>query len=118
MKLIKTEDGYRRAVKRIDTLVLRRDAETNDELELLTILVMAYESEHVPDVPMEPMAYLKTSMDNRGLTQADLSRLLGSTIRAAEVLSGRRELSKAMIRALAEEWRLDASTLLGVRRAA
>jgi HTH-type transcriptional regulator/antitoxin HigA len=57
-------------------------------------------------------------MDNRGLTQADLSRLLGSTSRAAEVLSGKRELSKAMIRALAEEWRLDANTLLGVRRAA
>ena len=76
MKLIKTEDGYRRAVKRIDTLVLRRDAETNDELELLTILVMAYESEHVPDVPMEPMAYLKTSMDK---SRAHASRSVASS---------------------------------------
>jgi HTH-type transcriptional regulator/antitoxin HigA len=67
---------------------------------------------------MEPVDYLKASMENRGLTQADLSRLLGSTSRAAEVLSGKRELSKAMIRALAEEWRLDANTLIGARRAA
>ena len=96
----------------------RPDAETNEELELLTILVMAYEAQHVPDEPMEPIEYLKASMDNRGLTQADLSRLLGSSSRAAEVLGGKRELSKAIIWALVEEWGLDANTLIGARRAA
>lgn len=118
MKPIRTERDYRRAVERIDKLVVRSDAETNEELELLTILVMAYEAQHVPDVPMEPIEYLKASMDNRGLTQADLSRLLGSTSRAAEVLGGKRALSKSMIRALAEEWGLDANTLIGAKRAA
>jgi HTH-type transcriptional regulator/antitoxin HigA len=118
MKPIRTEKDYRRAIDRIDKLVVRPDAETNEELELLTILVMAYEAKHVPDEPMEPIEYLKASMDNRGLTQADLSRLLDSTSRAAEVLSGKRELSKAMIRALAEEWGLDANTLIGAQRAA
>jgi HTH-type transcriptional regulator/antitoxin HigA len=57
-------------------------------------------------------------MDNRGLTQADLSRLFGSSSRAAEVLGGKRDLSKAMIRTLAEEWGLDANTLIGALRAA
>jgi HTH-type transcriptional regulator/antitoxin HigA len=118
MKPIRTEDDYRRAVERIDKLVVRPDAEASEELELLTILVMAYEAEHVPDEPLEPVAYLKASMDNRGLTQADLSRLLRSSSRAAEVLSGKRELSKAMIRARVEEWGLDANTLIGARRAA
>ena len=54
MKAIKNEDDYRRAMDRIDRLVTRRDAETNDELELLTILVMAYEAKHVPDEAMDP----------------------------------------------------------------
>jgi antitoxin component HigA of HigAB toxin-antitoxin module len=54
MKPIRNEEEYRRAVDRIDTLVLRADAETNEELELLTILVMAYEAKHVPDEPMQP----------------------------------------------------------------
>ena len=113
MHPIRTEDEYRAAVARIDDLVVQPDAETNEELELLTILVMAYEATQVPDLPLDPIGYLKASMDNRGLTQADLSRLLGSSSRAAEVLSGQRELSKAMIRTLVEHWGLDANTLIG-----
>ena len=54
-------------------------------------------------------------MENRGLTQGDLAELLGSGRRAAEVLNGKRELSKAMIRALAERWGLDANTLIGAQ---
>jgi HTH-type transcriptional regulator/antitoxin HigA len=118
MKPIRTEKDYQRAVDRIDKLVVRPDAEMNEELELLTILVMAYEAQQVPDEPMEPIEYLKATMENRGLTQADLSQLLGSSSRAAEVLGGKRELSKAMIRLLVEEWGLDANTLIGARRAA
>lgn len=118
MRPIRNDKEYRRAVERIDKLVLRADAETNEELELLTILVVAFEAIHVPDEPMEPVEYLKASMDNRGLTQADLSRLFGSSSRAAEVLSGKRELSKAMIRTLAGEWGLDANTLIGAQKAA
>jgi HTH-type transcriptional regulator/antitoxin HigA len=118
MKPIKTEKDYRTAVARIDKLVVLPDAEKSEELELLTILVAAYEAEHVPDMAMDPIVYLKASMDNRGLTQVDLARLLGSSSRAAEVLGGKRELSKAMIRALSQEWGLDANTLIGARRAA
>jgi HTH-type transcriptional regulator/antitoxin HigA len=113
---IKTEKQYREIVGRMDKLAAAAGAEENDELELLTILVMAYEAEHVPDVPMDPIEYLKASMENRGLTQSDLSKLLGSSSRAAEVLNGKRELSKTMIRTLSERWGLDANTLVGAQR--
>jgi HTH-type transcriptional regulator/antitoxin HigA len=118
MRPIKTERDYRAAISRIDKLAIRPDAEQNEELELLTILVMAYEAQHVPDMPIDPVDYLEASMENRGLTQADLARLFGSSSRAAEVLGRKRELSKAMIRLLAEKWQLDANTLLGVNRRA
>jgi len=42
MKPIRSEEDYRTAVARIDKLVVRPDAESSEELELLTILVMAY----------------------------------------------------------------------------
>jgi HTH-type transcriptional regulator / antitoxin HigA len=115
MKPIRTERDYRRAVARIDRLAVAPDAETNEELELLTILVMAYEADKIPELPLEPIAYLKASMDNRGLTQTDLAALLGSRSRAAELLGGQRDLSKSMIRTLVEQWGLDANTLIGAR---
>lgn len=118
LRPLRTEEDYEAAVARMDALLLEPDAETNEELELLTILVMAYETAHVPDLPLDPVDYLKASMDNRGLTQADLARLIGSSSRAAEVLGGKRELSKAMIRTLVEEWGMDANTLIGAKRAA
>lgn len=118
MKAIRTEADYDDASRRIDRLLQRADAETNEELEVLSILVASYEAEHVPDLPLDPIDYLKASMDNRGLTQADLSQLLGSSSRAAEILGGKRDLSKAMIRTLVEQWGLDANTLIGARRAA
>jgi HTH-type transcriptional regulator/antitoxin HigA len=118
MKPIRTEKQYREAVARMDELAVTPDAENNEELELLTILVMAYEADHVPDVRLDPIEYLRASMDNRGLGQSDLAKLFGSSSRAAEVLNRRRELSKAMIRVLAQEWGLDANTLIGVQRRA
>jgi HTH-type transcriptional regulator/antitoxin HigA len=118
IKPIKTERDYRAAVGRLDKLAVRPDAETNEELEVLTLLVMAYEAERMPDEPMDPIEYLTASMENRGLGQTDLSRLLGSSSRAAEVLNGKRELSKAMIRALVEAWGMDANTLIGALRKA
>ena len=113
---IRTAKDYRAAVARIDNLAVMPDADTNEELELLTVLVMAYEADQVPDESMDPVEYLKASMENRGFTQTDLAHLFGSSSRAAEVLNGKRDLSKTMIRALAEDWGMDANTLVGARR--
>ncbi|MEX0853627.1 MAG: hypothetical protein WD036_10165 [Bauldia sp.] len=54
-KPIRTERDHGAAVARIDELVVRPDAQTNEELELLSIPVMAYEAAHVPDAPMAPV---------------------------------------------------------------
>lgn len=75
MKPIHSEKDYEAAVARIDALAAAPDAEQNEELELLSILVMAYEAEHVPDVPLDPVDYLRASMDNRGLTPDEFARL-------------------------------------------
>jgi HTH-type transcriptional regulator/antitoxin HigA len=52
-------------------------------------------------------------MEQRGLTTTDLARVIGSRPRASEFMSGRRELSKDMIRRLVAAWGLPAEPLLG-----
>ena len=113
-KPIRTARGYRAAAKRIDELVVQPDAETTEELELLTILVMAYEAEHVPDPADGAGRCTSPSMDNRGLT-SPISPACSAPA-ARQVLGGKRDLSKAM--SVAEEWGLDANTLVGARRRA
>jgi len=60
-----------------------------------------------------PLGALRFRMEQGGHTQADLAKLIGSRSHAAEILSGKRSLSKAHIRVLSDQWGMDARVLLG-----
>lgn len=67
-----------------------------------------------PDIgPPTPLGALKFRMEQAGHTQADLAKLIGSRSHAAEILSGKRSLSKAQIVRLVDEWGIPARSLLG-----
>ncbi len=103
IKIIKTEDDYELALQEIDRLM---DAEPGspeeNRLEVLALLVEIYEEEHFPiDLP-DPISAIKFRMEQAGLKQKDLIPYIGSQSRVSEVLNGKRELSKEMIRKLHE----------------
>ncbi len=99
--LIKTEADYQAALRHVDRLM---DAQPNtpegDDLELLTTLLTAYEEQHYPIVPPDPVEALVYWMESRDLTRRDLEPLLGSRARVAEILNRRRTLTLEMIRRL------------------
>jgi HTH-type transcriptional regulator/antitoxin HigA len=78
---------------------------------LLAKLIEDYEQRiELPDVaPAELIAYL---MEHRGIRQADLVPVFGSRGIASEVLSGKREPSKAHIRKLAEFFHVSPAAFL------
>ena len=51
-------------------------------------------------------------MEQRGFSQADLSRLFNSRSRSSEVLLGKRNLTISMIEKLSLEWGADANELV------
>jgi HTH-type transcriptional regulator/antitoxin HigA len=73
-----------------------------DELELLALVVEAYEKERWPIGLPEAVDAIRFRMDQQGLTQRDLEPFIGSRARVSEVLAGKRALSLRMIRALHE----------------
>ena len=79
----------------------RRTAAEDHYLELLSILIDQYEEEHQGIDPPEPVTALKQLMSANQISQAELSRLFGSSGITSEILSGKRELSKAHIKKLA-----------------
>lgn len=60
-----------------------------------------------------PLGALTFRMEQGGHTQSDLARLIGSRSRAAEILSGKRSMSKAQIATISDAWGIPARSLIG-----
>ncbi len=113
IKPIRTEADYEAALARIDTLM---DAEPGtpegEELDVLTDLVELYEAKQVQMGFPSPVAAIEFRMEQAGLTQRDLVPFIGSRAKVSEVLSGKRQLTMPMARALHEHLGIPAEVLL------
>ncbi|MDQ2076878.1 ImmA/IrrE family metallo-endopeptidase [Marinimicrobium sp. ABcell2] len=105
MKLIKSESEHQAALARLDELFDLDPAPgtaESDEIDVLALLIEAYEKEAFPiDLP-SPVEAVKFRMEQQGLAQKDLVPYIGSKSKVSEVLSGKRALSLNMIRKLHE----------------
>lgn len=115
IKPIRTKRDLKEALDRIDELI---DAQYGtpeyDELEVLSVLVEAYEEKNVPVPPPDPVEAIKFRMEQLGLKQSDIAKLLGGKSRASEVLSHKRPLSKKMIINLHNHLQIPSDSLLGI----
>jgi HTH-type transcriptional regulator / antitoxin HigA len=109
-RAIHTDREHRKYLARVEALLdkEKRSAAEDRLLELLSVLVDRYEDEHQPIGAPDPLAALKELMRVKGMTQGDLSKLLGSSGIASEVLAGKRALSKTHIRRLSEAFNVSA----------
>jgi HTH-type transcriptional regulator/antitoxin HigA len=83
-----------------------------DRVDVLATLIDAYEAEHFPIDPPDPIDAILFRMEQQGLTRKDLEPILGSRARIAEVLSRKRGLSITMIRRLHEALGIPADVLI------
>ena len=113
LKPIRTEADYEAALEEIERLWgARIGTPEGDRLDILATLIDAYESEHYPIDPPDPIEAIKFRMEQQGLTRKDLEGVLGSRTRVAEVLNRQRGLSIAMIRRLHEKLGISAEVLI------
>ncbi len=111
---IRTQADHEAAVAQIEKLWgAAPDSEEAETLEVLAVLVDAYENEHVEILPPDPIDAILFSMEQRGMARADLQEVLGvSRGRRSEVLSGKRGRSKAMIQRLVDHLDIPAEILI------
>ena len=83
-----------------------------DRLDVLATLIDAYESEHFPIDPPDPIDAIRFRMEQQGLSRKDLEGVIGTRTRVAEVLNRRRGLSIHMIRRLHERLGIPAEVLI------
>jgi HTH-type transcriptional regulator / antitoxin HigA len=104
LKPIRNEDEYDQALARIDEIWEAADGSAEaDELEVLTILVAAYEKDVHPIPLPDPIDAIRFAMDQRELKPRDLESVIGSSGRVSEVLRKQRPLTLKMIRKLHAE---------------
>ena len=115
VKPIRTKKEHKAALLRVQELFDLDPKEGSaefDELELLAMVVEEYEDIHFPVPPPDPIEAIKFRLDQLGLTEKDLDKMLGSRQRRSEILNGKRKLSLGMIRTLHKQLRIPAETLI------
>lgn len=100
---IRSERDYKRALAEIETLV-DQDPPSGSaaaaRLDVLGAVLAAYEQEHYPIPPPDPIDAILFHLDRLGEDESALVGVLGSRTRVWEVLNRRRPLSLDMIRGL------------------
>lgn len=113
IKVIKTEKEHKAALKAIESLWNAKPGTgQGDTLELLAALVEAYEEKKHAILPPHPIAAIKFRMEQDGLDNSDLAKIVGGRNRASEILHKKRGLSLEMIRNLHKKLHIPAESLL------
>ena len=103
IKVIKTEKDYEEALKLVETLISHDpdpDSEEGEQLSLLSTLIENYEVRVFPETIPNPIEAIKFRMEQTDLKPVDLVPYIGSRSRVSEILSGKRQLTLEMVRAL------------------
>ncbi|MGJ0489621.1 ImmA/IrrE family metallo-endopeptidase [Methylobacter sp.] len=117
IKVIQTEQQHRAYLEEVHTLIMKMPQSgtpESDRLELLTVLIEAYENTKYPVEPPDPIDAILFRMQEKGLKQSDLVPYFGTRSRVSEVLSRKRPLTVTMIRELANGLGISTETLIGV----
>lgn len=115
-RIIKTEEQYRAYLAEVERLVTDDPlpgTKDGDRLELLAKLVEDYEKERFLFKRPDPVDAIVFRMEEQGLKQKDLAPLLGGKNRVSEVLSRKRPLTLAMVRALNHTLKIPVDLLIG-----
>lgn len=103
-KLIESDEEFDRLVGVMETIDFKANLTPEEKTvsALLAKLIQDYDNEHhaLPEAP--PNETIGFLMNQRGLRPSDLLPIFGSRSVASDVLSGKREPSKAHVRKLAE----------------
>ncbi len=108
-KVIKTKEQYKRYCQMVEQLVFddKKHARTEDEIELLTLLIEQWDKAHNSFLAVDPVSLLHSLMKEQNLKAKDLAEILGvSKGLVSDILRYKKGLSKDIIRKLADYFKL------------
>jgi len=113
IKPINTEKDYQQALSRLELIFdAKKGTKKGDELEILSILIDKYESENFSIGMPDPIEAIKFRMEQMGMKQKDLAKVVGFKSRVSEILNRKRKLTLAMIRKISSALHIPTEVLV------
>ena len=117
IKPIHNEDDYKKTLNRIEALWgSKQDTPDGDELDVLLVLVEAYENKNHPMPASDPVDAICFLMDQMNLDRKDLEPFLGPRSRVSDVLNRKRNLTMNQIVSLHKGLHIPYESLIEERR--
>lgn len=117
IKPIHNDEDYKIALARVEPLWgAKQDTPAGDELDVLLILVEAYESKNCLMPPSDPVDAIFFLMDQMHLIRKDLEPFLGPKSRVSDVLNRKRGLTMHQIVSLHKGLHIPYESLIEERR--
>jgi HTH-type transcriptional regulator/antitoxin HigA len=104
-RIIESDAELERVAQSIEPLLDKGDRRTREEetlCRLLLRLIEDYQRAHQVIPRLKPSDALEALLEARNLRQADLLPIFGSRSRISDAVNGKRDISKAQARKLAE----------------
>jgi len=99
--IIKNKEQYEKYCDTLENLILNEAKSSQDEIELLTLLIEKWDNEHNSFTDLNPIELLKSLMDENNLKAKDLIDILDlSKGTISKILNYHKGLSKDTIRKL------------------
>ena len=110
---IRNEADYQKSLERLEVIFdAKRGTEEGDELEILAMVIDNYENENFPiDMP-DPISAINFRMEQMGLKQKDLVKMIGFKSRVSEIMNRKRKLTLEMIRKLNADLNIPTEVLI------
>ena len=107
-KVIASEAEFDRMAEQLEALEMKPNPSPEETAlaALLTKLIEDYDEIHYPLPDLPPHEMLGYLMEQRGLKQAGLVDLIGSRAQVSDIVTGRRAVSKAQAKKLAQFFRV------------
>ena len=113
LKVLKTEEEYKKALKRLEVVFDSPvDTPEGDEADLLGLLIEKYEDENYPIGAPDPIEAIKFRMEQMNMDNKDLAKVIGYKSRVSEIFSRKRKLNLKMIRNLHDKMKIPYESLL------
>lgn len=105
--VIKSKKQYNEYCNILEELISTDDDKFSDEIELLTILIEKWDSEHNSFEDVDPIELLKSLMESNNLKAKDLVKILNlSKGTISKILNYQKGLSKETIRKLSNRFNI------------